>query len=802
MPVTNERRTGALWVAGTGAFLLLAAAAVFIAVRWSTIPDSGKLAVVGALTGSFLAAGRAIRRTLPATGDVLFHLGALLTPVDLAAVNLRLGAGWRGMLLSQGLLGTGVLGGLGLTLDSVVLRAAGIAGGVVLAAGVAATTSAPAPLVLAVFALAAAAVPADRRLRQAAVLWAGVAGLAPVLSTVASSVTAGAGVLADLGFRGDQRFVAAASGLIAAWVLGRDAARRRDLPMAVLAAAAAGVGLADGWFATGASDETNVVALAAVFAVVELVAALFRHDPFWSRPAGWLANTAEVAAGVAMLWVTGLVAAAPLIDEPFLGTEPLLQPAGWAAAALTLTGAAWVIGVLRRPTTSGLSALFSVLGALSGVAAVEIGTASTLATALALAAAGGAVLLGAEVLSPRPFALLGGVALAAWAPVTAWEHPMVMAVVGVAGAAVVIATAGRRDSVVLAVASMVVLYTGLVGASEWGPLLAVAGTWALAAAADHLGAPRSAALVRWAIGVPLVATAWFEPASAIAPAALATLACAVEALRTDDHRVAFGAAVTVQVLVATIAAASGLDAGAGGVALCVAAVVWAGLAALVVDDRWREPFLAAAGLGIVLGVLGAAADGRSLATATMLAGGLLVTVGITSRIAVVGHLGGALTAVGLAGHLTMSDVVASEPYLLPICLQLVAAGWIARRRDAEVSSWVAYAPAVVLLGGAAFAERLGGGAGWHAVVAGAVGVVAVAGGGWQRLAGPLFMGTALLVAVTVNESLHVVAGVPTWAWLATGGCTLLAAGVAMERHDTSPVEAGRRVVDLISERFE
>ena len=58
------------------------------------------------------------------------------------------------------------------------------------------------------------------------------------------------------------------------------------------------------------------------------------------------------------------------------------------------------------------------------------------------------------------------------------------------------------------------------------------------------------------------------------------------------------------------------------------------------------------------------------------------------------------------------------------------------------------------------------------------------------------------MTVTVNESLHVVAGVPTWAWLAAGGTALLAAGVAMERNDTSPVEAGRRVVDLVSERFD
>ncbi len=80
-------------------------------------------------------------------------------------------------------------------------------------------------------------------------------------------------------------------------------------------------------------------------------------------------------------------------------------------------------------------------------------------------------------------------------------------------------------------------------------------------------------------------------------------------------------------------------------------------------------------------------------------------------------------------------------------------------------------------------------------------MAAVAAGGWRRLAGPLFLGTGLVAAVTFHESLAVAAGVPTWAWLATGGTLLLCAGVAMERAATGPVETGRRVVDLVRERF-
>src|SRR5215217_8014663 len=87
----SGRRTGATWVAATGAFLLLAGAAVFVAVRWDRLPETAKLALVAAVTAAFLAGGRVLRRTLPATGDVLFHLGAFLLPVDLAGIGLRSG---------------------------------------------------------------------------------------------------------------------------------------------------------------------------------------------------------------------------------------------------------------------------------------------------------------------------------------------------------------------------------------------------------------------------------------------------------------------------------------------------------------------------------------------------------------------------------------------------------------------------------------------------------------------------------------------------------------------------------------
>jgi hypothetical protein len=195
-----------------------------------------------------------------------------------------------------------------------------------------------------------------------------------------------------------------------------------------------------------------------------------------------------------------------------------------------------------------------------------------------------------------------------------------------------------------------------------------------------------------------------------------------------------------------------------------------------------------------------------LANALIVSGGLGIAAGVVSGRASVGHGGGVVVAVGIMAHLAQSDVSALEAYMAPVAAQLLVVGWHLRSRrlpiGAEVGSWTAYGPGVALLGGSAFAERLAGGPGWHALVAGAVGVAAVAVGGWRRLAGPLMLGTGLVAAVAVVESLPALAGVPTWGWLATGGTFLLLVGLALERSDTSPVVAGRRLVDVIGERFE
>ena len=80
-PTNGARRTGATWIAATGAFLLLAAATVFVWARWDSIPDAAKLGALVGLTGACVLIGDRLRGSLPATGNAVFHLGALLVPI-------------------------------------------------------------------------------------------------------------------------------------------------------------------------------------------------------------------------------------------------------------------------------------------------------------------------------------------------------------------------------------------------------------------------------------------------------------------------------------------------------------------------------------------------------------------------------------------------------------------------------------------------------------------------------------------------------------------------------------------------
>ena len=814
--IPSGRRTAATWVGATGAFLLVAAAAVFVAVRWDELTETAKLALVGGLTGAFLVAGRTVRRTLPATGDVLFHLGAFLVPVDLAALCLRMDAGWRVTVLAEGVVGVLLFAALGRFTGSVVLRWAAAASVFTLAAGVAAVTPVPATLALAVIAIGADVAARRSGLRRATAVWAAVAGLAPALGVAAGWVLTGAGVvlgtgtLTELGLTGDaQQSVALASGLLAAYVLARQAGANRDLRLAYLALASVAVGLGTTAMGAEVSGPGLLLGAAGLFVMIEIGALVFFDDDFWGRPLADLATGAETFAWLGTAFAGFFLAAAPLIDH--LGAADVEATRDVAvAASLLVVALGWLTvdirravpamaggsGLVRRLVRGGGWAPATVGCAVALAAAVEFGTMASVPTALAMVS-----VAGAAIVARRAGAVEIAAAAVPLAVATVVLHPLAAPLIGVAGGVVLAIAARSRNNLALAVEGTVVAvvasfltYGMLPEAATVGVAVAVA--WGMALV---LGS-RFGDVARLALLAPVAAACLLEPAEAVGPLLAIAALYTLDAVRLRRPVIAFGTAAAVQPLAVVLAQTAGVPLPWAGFAVAVCAVVWAGLA-FVVDDEWRPPFVAAAVTGLSLGLILSSADRLALCDTLLLVGATGIATAIGLRNLAIGHLGGVVLTIGLFGHLQMSGVTASEPFVLPVAAQLLVAGWFARQRHPEVSSWIAYVPAVALAGGAALAERVGGGAGWHALVAGAVGVAAVALGGWRKLSGPMVVGTALVAVVAVRESLSALAGVPTWAWLGLGGTLLLVVAVVLERTDTSPIEAGRRVVEVMSERF-
>ena len=802
-PMPRRDTTAAVWVAGTGAFLLVAAAAVFVAHRWDQLPDVAKLGIVATMTGVFLSAGRAVKTRLPATGDVIFHLGAFLIPVDVAAVAVHAGLDWRGITFAEGAVGVAVLGGLAVATRSVVLRWTATLSMAVLACGVAALTPVAAPLALA--AIAVVAVVAGQR--TIAIATASAAGIAPLAGPLA--LFAGDRVLVELGLAGrGAALSAAASGAIAAVILGREAKARKDMALVAVAALSLVAGGAVSWTEVAPGPRSTALVAGALFVVIELVAMWMVRDKFWRRVTTPLALTTEVT--VAAILGLPLAAIASVLLE---WTPPVANAELAGACALAVAG--WLIASWRRqgPVGSLAGAARRTLAdewtcvpvAVFAVAAVAAGSASSAAIAIALATIALAYALiggtAATLLTVTAAGLAPGAALLT-------SRPLALAVAFVATGACALAARNTSDVTLTRIAAVFSLMPIAVGgvaastlvgspAATFGTIVAV---WLVAASLDDRDRLASTVL-RGTMAFPVVVGLAFDSADGAVVTAIAVLLIVLDAIRLDEPLLAIAPAAVVHLAIVQAASAVGIDAPNVGVLLCVAASAPAGLA-LLLSERWRPPLLTAAISGAAFGLAAASNDPGALATSLLVVGSMGIVAGVALRNLVVGNIGGAVVVVAVALRLVIENVTASEPYVAPACAQLLVLGWLLRRSDSRPSSWVVYAPAVALLGGAAIAERLDGGGGWHAIVAGVVGVAAVAAGGYRRLAGPLFLGTAVLVTITGVESFGYVAGVPTWALLAAGGSALLTTGVSLERSATSPLEAGRRLVDVIGERYE
>ena len=812
---TDPTRSGALWVGGAGVALLLAAAAVLTAVRWDDIGQSAKLGGLALITATLLAAGRRFTSTIPMTSQALFHLGALLIPFDMAAVAMLAGRTWQETLLLTSVTTVVALYGIERAVPSIVLRIAAGVGVVGLSAGVAAVTEVAMAPALAVAAAIAIAV---RKPTEAAV-WALMAGVLPVAVFVEWPWRI-VGAMNDLGLDGMDRVQPLVAGVLSTLVL---IAVTRMVPRMEIAWSAIVIAMVTLLVNVGgfADVQGGLLTLAVVILSLELAAIATDRNPLWKPIMALVATLAELlaAATTAALFALGALAT--------MTTTPESLPGYGAAAALLAL--AWVVADARRvdDDVDWLTAL--VMGSdwspttimfpaavLAAVTLFGVPLAGVALVALALA-----FWMVATWRSGSTYGALGLVALAAVAASQA--GPWIELLLGGVGAGVLSYAARQRvrarDDFVALTAACASVFIWLVSAESllqdhslgWPLLLVLIGAWATSWALDvRTAQPAHAAhyIGRASACALLIASLWIDSEVSLAMAIAVMALAAVDYVRTmgsgevtgapatTAYAVIFGAALGVAGV--PVAALVGLSLATAGATLAGAGFVLVGIA--LVSPQSAELALASAAVTTsALGLVLSLGQASTFAIALVAVGASVMFAAAGLRDLAIGVTGYIVCGLGVSLQLAVWHVMWLEPYLALPALAALAAGYHFQRSG--ISSWATYAPTVALLAYVSIAERWASGSAWHAVIAGGIGVMAVIAGGYGKLVGPLISGSVVLAVVVGYESLGPAALVPTWAWLATGGAVLLAAGVAIERSDTSPLERGQQIRSVITTQY-
>jgi hypothetical protein len=388
-PTGRARIAAATWVAAFGAVLLLAAAATFLAVQWDALGLTGRVAIVAAATGAAIVGGHRLRQVLPAVGAVVYHLGALLIPIDALGLALQLDLDVAATWMLVGASALVALPPLAVTGRSRTLAWGAVAGIPVLATGVGlASAASPAVLVAAAaFILAAVAGPSIGRTGPGRVLLQAGPVLA-VGSVIGSFAAETAGLLAVSGaaieavtgagwMLGGWELILVTTGLsVAALVVA--GLRTGSAAVLTLAPITLAFGALTAALGPGVADVVGVRILAFGFLSVEVLALLVARRREVGDAIGAGATAVEalavVIAGPAVL----LLALVP--GDVIVGTNP--DPG--IAWALAVGGLGWLVGAGRR-----------VLGTPWTRPAVVL----TLAVAgLHLAAAAGMLVLGSGVM--------------------------------------------------------------------------------------------------------------------------------------------------------------------------------------------------------------------------------------------------------------------------------------------------------------------------------------------------------------------------------------------------------------------
>ncbi|MCC5949879.1 MAG: hypothetical protein JJT89_15610 [Nitriliruptoraceae bacterium] len=869
----EARSAAARWLAGLGAVLLVAAAGAFLAAAWDALLLPARIGIVAGLTGAAIIGGQWLRSSMPAVGTALFHLGAVLVPVDVLGLALHLGVDVGMRTLAVGVSAAVVLPLLGALGRSPVLGAVGIAAVPVATTGVALVWGVPVlPMtgaVLAVLVVLRHEVRLgrgrDALVEPALVAVALAVVVAPLAVTAVRALTGDLGVVATWaaagwGTRGWLPLLVN-GGLITGALAWR--ANGIGTPRARSAAIAAGVLAALSVLLLAPTPRLALVLLPGlVFLGVE--AAVVQAP---SQRTRLLAGSVELLAALVAL------AGAILLFMPV--TAAMGDPE--AAVGIALVGVAWMVATVRRDETRTprTSAVMPLLPGMAGLGAAHL----AVATIVALPAGWLPASLIDHTLATGPAALAipSAILLVGAALITATE-------VRREAARVRAGLAGDQDVTRMGVALATVLLLGIAAMAREAPdaLLAagtvvLVGTLAAQAAAATRVQRRGAHVTGWTVALASLAfviTRISTITTGPAVTAVATLIAVVIALGLllwgleDRPRIADTVAVVAGLfglswtMPSTVVASSGAGLvgdpiaptlaawglGPSGTLPALALLLLLGLAA-VRSGRAAPTALAGLllvrvlttggfALGIsrpeVAGLLGVVAvvglvavlalprAGSALLPGPVAAAGLalllvadltlvrplslsvigatLVAVGVVTHRALVGHLGGISLILAAWSTLDLIGVGAADAWLAPVAIHLWIGAVLVRRRE-PMSSWIADVPPLLLIAVPAIVERLSTDAVVHSLVAGGIALLAVVFGAWKRHAGPLIVGTVVLLVVVGIETLTVVLAVNAWVWLALAGVTLFVAAALLERAG-SPAAVGRRVRRVLEERFD
>ncbi len=728
-------RSVLLWV---GAALLAASALTFTAVAWSHLGESGRAALLGAVTGVFAGLALALRRRLPASADAFTALSIGLVLIDWHALH-RAGLGAEISGSTWWAFGSLVAAAFAFVLGRAVgARTARVAIAILLPLSaelfVPAVAGAAWSAALALAMISAAVALARRDVARhteaggrasgieyvlglhGLVAWALAAGYAVVAATTAhtfSQALCPAAVVSTLALapmaalhrRVSRDLAELLAGVIVAVLLG-----------ALVTVAAASFG------------PQGLLAWATLVSGVATVAALQFAPTRWQKPAR-VAAAAYALPGLALASVVGLTAAfGPLawFRDAWTGSLDVAArnayagsrtrhpfeaywPAVWVFAVATVA-----LGFVAAKTKrgAGVAVAFAILGI--GLAPVVAG-ASARVTLLTAVATIGLVLVAVAAVdrsAPRlaagvlPTVLFAVVPAAGWAAVTRDASITVLLVIAVTAAL----------AAVIAVSDVVRVAGGV---SSGASAIALAGVWT---AAFGVGPAPAGFAVVVAAGIVILFGAH------------------VRARAADGDALALTGAVACSV----------------GLVLASSSPAWiaGALTALV-------PLMLVAALRRDRAALYSWAAALSALAATW-------------------------------AWLAVAHVTVVEAYTVPAALVALVAGFVGWRTG-PARSWLTLGPALVIALGPTLAIGVANDDVVRTVASAVIAFAVVLLGAWKRLQAPLAIGATALLVLAIDTFGPAAARLPEWVPLAAIGVLLMWIGATFERRR----EAARRATDQL-----